>query len=371
MNQDWLEKDFYSILGVAKDASQEEIKRAYRKLAQKLHPDANPGDSEAENRFKAISEAYGVVGNEERRKEYDEFRRLGASGFAGGNPFGGGGGQRIRVEDLGDMFGGGLGDLFGNFGGGTTRRSTARKGPDMTASLHMSFEDAFHGVTTTVSVRGEAACRRCGGSGAEPGSTVTTCPTCQGAGQVAQSQGLFAFPQTCPQCRGSGRLIESPCTTCRGRGVESRVRDIKVKIPAGVKDGATIRLAGKGGPGRNGGPPGDLLVTVSVERHPVFGRRGNDLTVTVPITFSEATLGTKIEVPTMDGPVTLRIPAGTTSGKTFRVRGRGVTPGRGKPGDLLVKTEIVVPSKPNRDLKKLIEQLGTHDPEDVRAHLRG
>jgi molecular chaperone DnaJ len=188
---------------------------------------------------------------------------------------------------------------------------------------------------------------------------------------VAQSQGLFAFPQTCPQCRGAGRLIDSPCSNCRGRGTETRTRDIKVKIPAGIKDGATIRLAGKGGPGRNGGPPGDLLVTVSVEPHRLFARRGNDLTLTVPVTFSEATLGTKVDVPTMDGQVTLKIPAGTTSGKTFRVRGKGVPTGRGKPGDLLVKTEIVVPSKPDRDVKRLIEQLGTHDPEDVRAHLRG
>jgi molecular chaperone DnaJ len=368
LNQDWLEKDFYSTLGVSKDATTEDIKRAYRKLAQKLHPDANPGDTAAEERFKAISEAYAVIGNEERRKEYDEFRRLGATGFAGGSPFGGG--QRIRVEDLGDVFGGGLGDLLGGFGG-TTRRSGARRGPDTTASLHMSFEDAINGVTTTVSVRGDAACSRCGGNGAEPGTSVQTCPTCNGAGQVAQSQGMFAFPQTCPQCRGSGRLVESACTNCRGRGTETRVRDIKVKIPAGVKDGATIRLPGKGGPGRNGGPPGDLLVTVSVEPHRLFGRRGNDLTLTAPITFSEATLGTKIEVPTMDGPVTLKIPAGTTSGKTFRVRGKGVTPAKGRTGDLLVKTEIVVPSKPDRDLKRLIEQLGTHDPEDVRSHLRG
>jgi molecular chaperone DnaJ len=368
VNQDWLEKDFYSTLGVSKDASAEEIKRAYRKLAQKLHPDANPDDSAAEERFKKISEAYAVIGNEERRKEYDELRRLGGTGFAGGNPFGGG--QRVRVEDLGDVFGGGLGDLFGNFGGGG-RRTAGRKGPDTTASLHMSFEDAFGGVTTTVSVRGEATCSRCGGSGAEPGTSVTTCPTCNGAGQVAQSQGLFAFPQTCPQCRGAGRLIDSPCSNCRGRGTETRTRDIKVKIPAGIKDGATIRLAGKGGPGRNGGPPGDLLVTVSVEPHRLFARRGNDLTLTVPVTFSEATLGTKVDVPTMDGQVTLKIPAGTTSGKTFRVRGKGAPTGRGKPGDLLVKTEIVVPSKPDRDVKRLIEQLGTHDPEDVRAHLRG
>ena len=369
MNQDWLEKDFYSILGVSKDAAQDEIKRAYRKLAQKLHPDANPDDASAEGRFKQLSEAYAVIGNEERRKEYDEVRRIGATGFAGGGPFGTGG-QRIRVEDLGDMFGGGIGDLFGNFGGGT-RRTTARKGADTSATLHMSFEDAFGGVTTTVSVRGEAACSRCGGNGAEPGTSVTTCPTCNGSGQVAQSQGLFAFPQTCPQCRGAGRLVESPCSNCRGRGTESRVRDIKVKIPAGVKDGSTIRLAGKGGPGRNGGPPGDLLVTVTVEPHPLFRRRGNDLLLTVPITFSEAALGTKIEVPTMEAPVTLKIPAGTTSGKSFRVRGRGVVPAKGRPGDLLVKTEIVVPSKPSRDVKRLLEELGTHDPDDVRAYLRG
>lgn len=373
MNQDWLEKDFYQTLGVSKDATAEEIKRAYRKLAQKLHPDANPGDTSAEERFKQVSEAYGVLGNEERRQEYDEVRRIGASGFAGfggaGNPFGAGG-QRIRVEDLSDVFGGGLGDLFG-FGSGGGRRGAARKGADMSASLHMSFDDAFAGVTTTVSVRGEAACSRCGGSGAEPGTAVTTCPTCNGAGQIAQSQGMFAFPQTCPQCRGSGRIVEQPCGNCRGRGTETRTRDIKVKVPPGVKDGAMIRLPGKGGPGRSGGPPGDLLVTVSVEPHRLFGRRGNDLTLTVPITFSEAALGTKLEVPTMDGTVTLKIPAGTTSGKTFRVRGRGIPSSRGKPGDLLVKTEIVVPAKPGRDVKRLIEQLGTHDPPDVRAHLRG
>ena len=371
MNQDWLEKDFYATLGVSRDASQDDIKRAYRKLAQKLHPDANPDDAGAEERFKEVSEAYGVIGDETRRKEYDEVRRLGPGGFGG--PGGFTGGQRVRVEDLNDMFGGGgLGGLFDAFtGGGGRSTAAARRGSDVGASLHLSFDDAFHGATTVVSVRGEAACGRCHGTAAEPGTPVTTCPTCNGTGQVAQNQGLFAFPQTCPQCRGSGKLIESPCTQCRGRGTEVRSRDIKVKIPAGVKDGATIKLAGKGNPGRNGGPAGDLLVEVSVEPHPLFGRRGNNLTLTVPITYTEAVLGTKIEVPTMDAPVTLKIPAGTDSGRTFRVRGRGVVPARGRTGDLLVRTEVVVPKKPGRETKRLLEELGTHDPDDIRDHLEG
>ncbi len=378
MNRDWVEKDFYEILGVTKDASAEEIKRAYRKLAQKNHPDANPGDTAAEDRFKQISEAYSVLSNADKRTEYDEVRRLvesgGFRGFGGaGGPggFGGFGGQRIRVEDLNDLFGGlgGLGDLFGFGGGG--RGAGPRRGPDAAAELHLGFEDAVRGVTTTVSVRGEAPCSRCGGSGGEPGTSVTTCPTCRGAGQVAQNQGLFALPQPCPQCRGAGRIIETPCTNCHGRGAEVRTRRIKVRIPAGVKDGATIRLPGKGGPGAQGGPPGDLLVTVHVASHPIFKRKGNDLTVTVPVTYTEAALGTKIEVPTLDGSVTLKVPSGTASGKTFRVRGRGVDPERGKAGDLLVRVEVVVPRRVSRDEKKLLEQLATYEDEDVRAHLKG
>jgi molecular chaperone DnaJ len=381
MNRDWVEKDFYEILGVAKDAPTEDIKRAYRKLAQQFHPDANPGDTAAEDRFKQISEAYSVLSNADKRKEYDEVRRLvesgGFRGFGGpggqggpGGGFGGFGGQRIRVEDLNDLFGGlgGLGDLFG-FGGG--RSAGPRRGRDASAELHLGFEDAVRGVTTTVSVRGEAACSRCGGSGGEPGTSVTTCPTCRGAGQVAQNQGLFALPQPCPQCGGAGRIIETPCTNCRGRGTEVRTRQIKVRIPAGVKDGSTIRLGGKGGPGSNGGPAGDLLVTVHVAKHPLFKRKGNDLTITVPLTFTEAALGTKVEVPTLDGHVTLKIPSGTASGKTFRVRGRGVAPERGRSGDLLVRVEVVVPRRLSRDEKKLLEQLATYEDEDVRAHLKG
>jgi molecular chaperone DnaJ len=376
MNRDWVDKDFYSVLGVASDAPQDEVKRAYRKLAQKNHPDSNPGDIEAENRFKEISEAYSVLSNPEQRAEYDQVRRLAATGAFAGSPggfggYGGGGGQGMRYEDLSDVLGGfgGLGDLFG----GGARRGGPGPGPmrgvDTTADLTISFEEAFGGVTTTLQVRGQAVCTHCGGTGAEPPTRPSTCPTCGGSGSIAQNQGFFSFSQACPQCRGSGVVVDDPCTTCRGSGVEVRTRSIKVRIPAGVKDGATIKLAGKGGPGRNGGPAGDLLVRVSVTPHPLFGRSGNDLTVTVPISFSEATLGTKLDVPTMDGPVKVKIPAGTTSGRIFRVRGRGVVPDRGKTGDLLAKVEIQVPTKLSKDERKLLEQLASYDTDELRAHL--
>lgn len=380
MNRDWVDKDFYKTLGVSKDATAEEIKRAYRKLAQENHPDANPDDSAAEERFKQISEAYAVLGNAEKKKEYDELRRLvesgGLGGFGpGGGPggFGGFGGQRVRVEDLNDLLGGfgGLGDLFGGAaGGGAGRRQAPRQGANLSAELHLSFTDAVSGVTTSVSVRGESSCSHCGGSGAEPGTSSQTCPTCNGAGTVAQNQGFFSFAQPCPQCRGQGRIIPSPCATCKGSGRTLRTRTMKVKVPPGVKDGATIRLRGKGAPGAFGGPPGDLLVLVHVDRHEVFGRSGDDLTISVPVTYSEAALGTKIDVPTLDGSVTLKIPAGTQSGRTFRVRGKGIASGKGKPGDLLVRVEVVVPKKLSRDEKKLLEQLAAYQDDDVRAHLR-
>jgi len=381
MNRDWADKDFYKVLGVSKDAEQDEIKRAYRKLAQKNHPDANPDDATAEDRFKAVSEAYAVIGNAEKRKEYDEVRRLVDSGAFGGfggfgGPAGGAygaGGQRIRVEDLDDLLSGfgGLGDLFGGASAGGARGARrSRPGSDLTAELHLSFSDAVSGVTTSVQVRGEASCSKCGGSGAEPGSSVTTCPTCNGAGSVAQNQGFFSFTQPCTQCRGTGRFIEHPCSTCNGSGRTLRTRTIRVKIPAGVKDGSTIRLRGKGAPGSGGAPAGDLLVKVHVAEHGVFGRKGNDLTVTVPVTFSEAALGTKVDVPTLDGSVTLKVPSGTPSGKTFRVKGKGVKPNRGKPGDLLARIEVVVPKKLSRDEKKLVEQLAEHDRSDIRDHLK-
>lgn len=385
MNRDWAEKDFYKTLGVSKDASPEEIKRAYRKLAQKNHPDANPGDNKAEERFKQISEAYAVIGSADKRKEYDEVRRLVDSGAFGGfggfggpggpGPGFGGGGQRIRVEDLDDLLSGfgGLGDLFGGGAGAGARTGggrPSRPGSDTTAELHLSFSDAVSGVTTAVQVRGESFCSRCGGSGAEPGTSVTTCPTCKGAGTVAQNQGFFSFTQACSQCRGSGRFVETPCSTCNGSGRTLRTRTIKVKVPPGVKDGSTIRLRGKGAPGTGGGPAGDLLVKIHVAEHDVFGRKGNDLTVTVPLTFSEATLGTKVDVPTLEGSVTLKVPAGTPSGKTFRVKGQGVKPPKGKAGDLLARLEVIVPRKLSRDEKKLVEQLAEYDRSDIRDHLK-
>ncbi|HET8739907.1 MAG TPA: molecular chaperone DnaJ [Acidimicrobiia bacterium] len=376
MNRDWLEKDFYEVLGVAETATQEEIKKAYRKLAQTHHPDANPGDESAEERFKEISEAYATLSDPEQRKEYDQVRRLAASGgfsgFGSGGPggFGGFGGQQVRVEDLQDLLGGfgGFSDLFG-FGSQRSRTGPTR-GADLATELTIGFEDAAFGVTTDVVVEGPATCSRCGGSGAEPGTTVTTCPTCGGRGVVAQNQGFFSFSQPCPQCGGSGRLIEQRCSQCRGTGTETRRRNVRLKVPAGVKDGTTLRLRGKGAPGAFGGPPGDLLVKVRVAPSRTFGRKGNDLTVKVPITYSEAVLGTKVDVPTLNGAVKVKIPPGTPSGKTFRVRGKGIVPERGRPGDLLVTVEVAVPKKVSKEERELLEQLAEYETEDIRSHLR-
>ncbi|MGH8873041.1 MAG: molecular chaperone DnaJ [Acidimicrobiia bacterium] len=371
MNRDWVDKDFYQILGVSPEATADEIKKSYRKLAQTYHPDANPDDKEAEERFKEISEAYATLSNVEQRKEYDQVRRMvetgGFAGYGGpGGGFGGFGGQQVRVEDLSDLLGG-LGDLFGF---GTSGGAGPAKGPDAHADLTITFDNAVKGLTTAVTVRGAATCSHCGGNGAEPGTPVTTCPTCGGRGVVAQNQGLFSFSQPCPQCRGAGKLIETPCRVCRGTGSETRTREVKVRIPAGVQDGNTLRIPGRGGPGRNGGPNGDLLVKVRVAPSHTFGRRGNDLTLTVPITYTEAVLGTKLKVPTLNGGVKLKVPAGTPSGKTFRVRGRGVTPDRGRNGDLLVTVRVAVPSKVSKEEKKLLEDLAALETDDVRSHLR-
>jgi molecular chaperone DnaJ len=367
--REWLEKDYYKVLGVSDSATEKEIKAAYRKLSKKFHPDASGGD---ETRFKEISAAYDVLGDAEKRKEYDEVRRLGPTPFGFGNAGGNdaGGGFSFRVDDLGDL----LGNLFG--GAGRAGRSRApgggatgpRRGDDLEAELHVSFDDAVNGSLVTVNVTSDASCDTCHGSGAAPGTSPKLCPRCSGRGVVDDNQGLFSFSQPCPQCGGRGMVVEKACPTCHGAGIAPKARQVKVKVPAGVADGQRIRLKGKGGAGRNGGPPGDLYVRMHVAGHRLFGRRGNDLTITVPVTFAEAALGAEVKVPTLTDPVTLKIPAGTPSGRTLRVRGRGV-PAAKKTGDLLVTVEVAVPTNLTAEQKNAIEALAAATSESPRAHL--
>jgi molecular chaperone DnaJ len=369
--REWFEKDYYRVLGVPESASAKDIKSAYRKLSRKYHPDANSGDDAAEERFKEISAAYDVVGDADKRKEYDEVRRLGpaAAGFPGGGPGGGPGGFSFgEGADLGDLLGG----LFNRGGGrrGGSRGGGPHRGQDLEAELHLTFEDAVTGVTTAVHLTSDAPCSTCHGSGAKPGTSPRQCANCGGQGVVSDNQGLFSFSQPCPVCGGRGVTIESPCPTCRGTGVERRPREVKLRVPTGVDDGQRIRLKGRGGPGRNGGPAGDLYVVVRVSPHPLFGRNGKNLTLTAPITFAEAALGGDIKVPTLQSdPVTLRVPAGTRSGRTFRVKGKGVPLAKGA-GDLLVTVEVAVPSKLSSAERKAVEALREASTgESPRAHL--
>ena len=387
--RDFIEKDYYAALGVPKDAEAAAIKKAYRKLARDLHPDKNPGNTEAETKFKEVSEAYDVLSDSKRRADYDEQRRLfGAGGRPGGFPGGfsgaGGGGQPFDINDLLGQTGaggraGGLGDLFGGLfggaggaGGGARARSQAASGPargqDVETEATLSFDEAVLGVTVPLRMQSPGTCPTCAGSGAKPGTSPHTCPVCQGAGVTSRSQGAFAFSEPCRNCRGTGSVVDDPCPTCSGSGVTTQTRTITVRIPAGVKDGQRIRLAGKGAPGRRGGPAGDLFVVVHVAEHSLFGRKGDDLTLTVPITFAEAALGTTLTVPTLDGTVSLKVPAGTASGRTLRVRGRGV-PGKGKAGDLLVTLEVAVPVRLTAAQRKVIESLAEEMDEDPRPQI--
>ncbi|MGI8777681.1 MAG: molecular chaperone DnaJ [Acidimicrobiales bacterium] len=385
--REWYEKDYYKVLGVPEKASEDELRRAYRKLAKAHHPDAHPG---GEERFKEISAAYDVVGDADKRKEYDEIRRLGpmANPFAGaGAPGprgaqgtrGGGGGFNFSSDDLGGVFG----DLFGRIRGGGQQGPGAgpRRGADVEAELHLSFLDAAHGATTALNLTSEATCSTCHGSGAAPGTSASVCPRCAGRGVTDDNQGFFSFSRPCPQCGGAGMIVETPCPTCRGGGTEMRPHQVKVRIPAGVANDQRIRLKGKGGPGAQGGPAGDLYVIVKVAPHPLFGRRGRDLTVTVPVTFAEAALGAEIKVPTLDDPVTVKIPAGTRSGKTFRVRNRGIPSGptaaarpgsppkSSKPGDLLVTVDVDVPAQLTAAQREAVEALAAVSTDSPRSHL--
>ncbi|HEY4377123.1 MAG TPA: molecular chaperone DnaJ [Acidimicrobiales bacterium] len=375
--REWLEKDYYKVLGVSDTATPKEITRAYRKLARENHPDANQGDPGAEERFKEISAAYDVVGDADKRKEYDEVRSLGPmGGFGAPGGAGGFGGPGGFTFDPGAAGGGGIGDLLGNLlrgrGGaapGASRGPGPQRGADLEAELHLDFTDAVQGITTTLHLTSDAVCSTCHGSGAEPGTAPRTCPTCSGRGVIDDNQGFFSLSRPCPQCAGRGVLIEQPCHTCHGAGVERRPREVKVRIPAGVTDGKRIRLKGRGDPGRNGGPPGDLYVTCRVEPDRLFRIDGRNVTLTAPITFSEAALGADITVPTVDGStVKLRLPPGTKNGRTFRVKGRGVSSPKGA-GDLMVTVEVAVPAKLSAAERKAVEALAAAGTESPRAHL--
>lgn len=381
VRREWFDKDYYKVLGVPKNASQAEIKKAYRKLAQKLHPDANQGSADAEERFKEVSAAYDVVGDEAKRKSYDEVREVAASGFgATGYPGGGAraGGGRVRFEDVpwggsGGANVGDLGDLFGGlFGGGSAGRrgrgSAPARGADLETEVRISFDDAISGTTVPVRITGPAPCRTCHGSGAQPGTSPVTCPTCAGAGTVSVNQGLFQMAQPCPQCHGSGRVVEHPCPTCHGSGSERRTRSFTVRVPAGVKDGARIRLPGRGEPGPAGAQAGDLFVRIQVSQHRLFGRKGDNLTIELPLSYTEAALGANVEVPTMNGPVTLKIPGGTHTGRVFRIRGKGA-PKKGGHGDLMVTATVDVPSKLSKREKELLRELQEAQKESPRKRL--
>jgi molecular chaperone DnaJ len=363
VRREWFDKDYYAVLGVAKNASASEIKKAYRKLAQQYHPDANPGDARAEERFKEISSAYDVLGDQDKRSRYDEVREMGASGFGrGGFPGSGGPGwpgggnvryEQVDVDDLGDLFGG----LFGGAAGRRGGPSRPQRGADLETTVRVPFDDAIRGTTVPVKITGPAPCRTCRGSGAAPGTEPITCPQCGGTGSVSVNQGFFQMAQPCPRCHGVGRIVEHPCPTCRGSGTERRTRRFNVRIPPGVRDGARIRLSGRGEPGQPGAPAGDLFVKVEVQEHRLFGRRGDDLTLDLPVTYPEAALGAQIPVPTMNGPVTLKVPAGTPDGKTFRVRGKGAPRPNGGHGDLLATVRVDVPRKLSRREKELLKEL--------------
>lgn len=343
------QRDYYEILGVNKDVSEADLKKAYRRLAMKHHPDRNPDDSEAEANFKEAKEAYEVLADPQKREAYDRYGHAGVDQSQGGGFAGGG-------DAFSDIFGDVFGDIFGGGrrGGG---RSQVYRGADLRYELELSLEQAVAGDNISIGIPGHVECDDCSGSGAEPGTDVDSCPTCAGVGQVRVTQGFFSIQQTCPACKGIGKTIKTPCSKCHGRGSVRKNRKLSVKIPAGVDTGDRIRLSREGEPGRNGGPPGDLYVDVMVEPHPIFAREGQDLYCDVPISFATATLGGAVEVPTLDGAVNIKVPAETQSGKMFRVRSKGVPSVRAHGvGDLMCKVQIETPVKLTSEQKKLLRE---------------
>ncbi len=357
-------ESYYETLGVAKNASPDDLKKAYRKLARQYHPDKNPGDAEAEKRFKEVQSAYDVLSDPEKRKQYDTF------GSTNGRP----GPTNVDFSDfdLGDIFGG----LFGGSGRGRGRggqqQPRGQRGSDVEVEVRISFEDALKGVQTTVPVTLELACHTCHGTGAAPGTAPKRCPQCDGSGVVATSQGLFALQQPCPTCRGNGTIVDTPCPTCHGSGRERRTKRYTVRIPAGVKDGTKIKLKGKGEAGWGGAPAGDLFVVTRVEPSKLYERRGDDLILDVPVTFGEAAMGATVEIPTPEGRVSLKVPSGSQDGKLLRVKGRGSPKlnGSGR-GDLLARLRVSVPAKLSKAEREALETFEKASHANPREKLFG
>ena len=343
-------RDYYEVLGLKRGADEAEIKKAYRRIAMKFHPDRNQGDDSAEEKFKEANEAYEVLSDPQKKTAYDQFGHAGVEGQAGAGGFGGFGGAGASFSDI-------FGDVFGDIFGGTRQRSGPQRGSDLRYNLEVDLEDAVKGATVKIRVPTLESCEDCGGSGARRGSSPTTCTTCGGAGQIRMQQGFFSVQQTCPNCRGKGRMIKDPCSSCHGRGRVEKQKTLSVKIPPGVDTGDRIRLAGEGEAGADSGPPGDLYVQVSVRQHPIFERDGKHLYCEVPISFTDAALGGELEVPTLDGRVKLRVPPETQTGKLFRLRGKGVKPVRGGAvGDLLCRVVVETPVNLTKRQKELLTE---------------
>jgi molecular chaperone DnaJ len=346
-----VKRDYYEVLGVAREASEQEIKSAYRKLALQFHPDRNPNNPDAEEKFKECSEAYAILADMDKRSAYDRFGHAAVSGSAGG------GFDPSTIQDFGEIFGDffGFGDLFG---GGSRRNSRAQRGPDLREDVTLEFEEAAFGTDTQVTIRRHETCEDCRGSAAAPGKSPVTCRSCAGRGQVRYQQGFFSMARTCPTCQGAGSVITDPCPKCKGQGRVLRQRTVDAKVPAGVEDGTRIRFSGLGEAGAFGGPAGDLYVVLHVKEHPFFEREGNDLHCVIPVSFTQAALGTEIRVPTLEGDHAVKVPEGTQSGTTIRIRGQGipVLQGHGK-GDLFVEVRVQTPGKLNKRQRELLQEL--------------
>ncbi len=357
-------RDLYEVLGVNRDASEDELKKAYRKLAMKFHPDRNPDNKEAEEKFREGMDAYEILTAANKRPAYDLY------GHEGVNPSMGGGGGGQGFDGFADAFGDIFGDIFGGGGGGGGRgRSNVYRGADLRYNLEISLEEAARGAEKTIRIPAQEECEPCHGTGAKPGTQPKTCPTCGGAGQVRIQQGFFSIQQTCPKCHGSGRIIPEPCTSCGGAGRVKRQKTLEVKIPAGIDNGMRLRHGGQGEPGVNGGPAGDLYVEIHIKQHAVFQRDGDDLHCEMPISFTTAALGGEIEIPTLDGAANIRIPAETQSAKVFRLRGKGIRNVRSHaPGDLMVHVIVETPVKLTERQKELLREFGDIASSNAERH---